>query len=145
MEKNSNPKDQKNPETESPKISPLTESEDHSHKTRTSQEQAKAISELEGLRTRIEECPSERVREALKDSLNKENNWKTDNPFSLTKAKLKRVNGNVSKILPPTANITAKKIRINIVNNLTLFDIFFVNTVLHHFIKKYKIVKIISV
>ena len=69
-------------------------------------------------------------------SLNNENNWKTDNPLSFTKAKPKRVNGKVSKILPPTANIMAKKIRINIENNLTLFDIFFENTLLNHFIKK---------
>ena len=38
-----------------------------------------------------------------------------------------------------------KKIKIKIVNNLTLLDIFLVKTALHHFIKKYKIVKIISV
>ena len=78
-------------------------------------------------------------------SLNSENNWKIDKPFSFTKAKLKRVKGNVSKILPPTANITAKKMSINIENILTLFDIFLEKTLLHHFIKKYKIVKIISV
>ena len=47
--------------------------EDHSHKIRTSQEQAKAISELEGLKKRIEECPSDRVKEVLRDSLNIEN------------------------------------------------------------------------
>ena len=68
-----------------------------------------------------------------------------ERPFSFTKAKLKRVNGNVSKILPPTANMTAKIIKINIVNNLTLLDIFFEKILLHHFIKKYKIVKISSV
>ena len=74
MEKSSNPKDQNDLQTESQKTSPVTESQDPWPKIRTSQDQAKAISELEGLRTRIEECPSERVREALKDSLNKENN-----------------------------------------------------------------------
>ena len=73
MEKKLNPKDPKKMESESQETFHLTESQDHSHKIPTSQEQAKAISELEGLRHRIEECPSERVREALKDSLNKEN------------------------------------------------------------------------
>jgi hypothetical protein len=70
---------------------------------------------------------------------------KIDNPFNFTRAKLKSVKGNVSKILPPTANIIAKIIKINIDNNLTLLDSFFEKTLLHHLIKKYKIVKIISV
>ena len=61
-------------QNESQETQPITEDEDRSPKTPTSQEQAKAISELEGLRHRIEQCPSERVKEALKDSLNKENN-----------------------------------------------------------------------
>ena len=73
MEKNSNPKDQNDPPIESQRTSPVTENPDPWPKTRTSQDQAKAISELEGLKKRIEECPSNRVREALKDSLNKEN------------------------------------------------------------------------
>ena len=34
----------------------------------------RTTSQEAGLRQRIEECPSERVREALRDSLNKENN-----------------------------------------------------------------------
>ena len=33
----------------------------------------KEIAELEQLQKKIEECPSERVREAMKESLNKEN------------------------------------------------------------------------
>ena len=78
MEKNSNPKDLSDPQIESERTSPVTENPDPWPKTRTSQEQAKAISEIEGLRTRIEECPSERVREALKDSLNKENTIDND-------------------------------------------------------------------
>ena len=48
--------------------------EDHSLKTHIAQDQAKAISELEGLKKRIDECPSDRVKEVLRDSLNKENN-----------------------------------------------------------------------
>ena len=60
-------------ESESPKTSQPTESQDLWHKTLTSREEVKAISELEGLKKRIDECPSERVREALQDSLNKEN------------------------------------------------------------------------
>ena len=78
-------------------------------------------------------------------SLNKENNCKTDKPFNFTKAKLKSVKGNVNKILPPTANMIAKIIRTNIMNNLIFLDTFFEKTPLHHFNKKYKIVKIISV
>ena len=74
MEKKLNPKDPKNPESASQETSQLTESQDQWPKTPTKQEQAKAISELEGLKKRIDECPSERVRETLKDSLNKENN-----------------------------------------------------------------------
>ena len=73
MENHTHPKDQSNPQIESQETSHLTESQDHSPKIRTEQEQAKAISELEGLKKRIDQCPSERVREALKDSLNKEN------------------------------------------------------------------------
>ena len=46
-------------------------------------------------------------------SLNNENNWKIDKPFNFTRAKLRRVRGNVSKILPPIANTTAKIININ--------------------------------
>jgi len=34
----------------------------------------KEIADLEELQKKIEECPSERVREAMKESLNKENN-----------------------------------------------------------------------
>ena len=60
-------------ESESPKTPPLTESQDQWPKTPTGQDQAKAISALEGLKKRIDECPSDRVREALQDSLNKEN------------------------------------------------------------------------
>ena len=48
--------------------------EDQWQKTSISREQAKATSELEGLKKRIEECPSDRVKEVLRDSLNKENN-----------------------------------------------------------------------
>ena len=33
----------------------------------------KEIADLEELQKKIEECPSERVREAMKESLNKEN------------------------------------------------------------------------
>ena len=33
----------------------------------------KEIADLEELQKKIDECPSERVREAMKDSLNKEN------------------------------------------------------------------------
>ena len=33
----------------------------------------KEMAELEELQKKIEECPSERVREAMKESLNKEN------------------------------------------------------------------------
>jgi hypothetical protein len=56
--------------------------------------------------------------------------------LSLTRAKLKRVNGSVNKILPPTANKIAKISKINIVKNLTFLDIFFVETLDHHFNKK---------
>jgi len=68
-----------------------------------------------------------------------------DNPFSLTKAKLSSVSGNVSKILPPIANRIAKIIKTKISNILTLFDIFFGEIFVNHFNKKYKMVKIISV
>jgi len=78
-------------------------------------------------------------------SLNKENNCKIDKPFNFTKAKLKSVKGNVNKILPPTANMIAKIIKINKVNNLMFLDNFFETIPLHHFNKKYTIVKIISV
>ena len=46
--------------------------------------------------------------------------------------------GNVNKILPPTANMIAKIIRINNVNNLMFLDNFFETIPLHHFNKKYK-------
>ena len=73
MENPTDPKDLKKIESELQKTSPQTESQDQWHKTPTSQEEAKATSQLEGLKHRIEECPSKRVREALVDSLNKEN------------------------------------------------------------------------
>ena len=57
-------------------------------------------------------------------SLNREINWKIDNPFSFNKAKLARVKGNVKRNFPPTANKIANTINPNIVINLRPFEIF---------------------
>ena len=73
MENHTNQKDPKKELNESQETLQITESVDPCRETHTSREEAKAISELEGLKKRIDECPSSRVREALKDSLNKEN------------------------------------------------------------------------
>ena len=71
MENHTNPKDPNPLENESPKISQTTESV---NPIPTSQDQAKATSQEKGLLQRIEDCPSDRVRDVLLDSLNKENN-----------------------------------------------------------------------
>ena len=68
-----------------------------------------------------------------------------ERPLSLTNARPKRVNGSVSKTLPPMANKIAKISKTNIVKNLILLDNFFEEKLAHHFNKKYKIVKIITV
>ena len=68
-----------------------------------------------------------------------------ESPFNLTKAKLKSVNGRVSRNLPPIANKIAKIISTNIVRNLTPFDILFGEILDHHFNKKYIKVKITSI
>jgi len=68
----------------------------------------------------------------------------SDKPLSLTKARLARVNGNVSRNFPPIANKTANKANNKIVISLTPFDIFFGEIFDHHLNKKYKMTKITS-
>ena len=46
-------------------------------------------------------------------------------PFNFKRARLARVNGKVSKNLPPIANKTAKMIKTMNKNNLKPLDIFF--------------------
>ena len=66
-------------QNESQETSQTTESEDQWPKTPTGQEEAKATSQEKGLLQRIEDCPSDRVKEVLLDSLNKENNTSDTN------------------------------------------------------------------
>ena len=68
-----------------------------------------------------------------------------DKPLSLTKARLARVNGNVSINFPPIANKTANKANNKIVISLTPLDIFFGEIFDHHLNKKYKMIKTTSV
>ena len=77
MEKNSPQKEVRKPESDLHETDKKWQSEEL--KTPTNQEQEKAISNLRGLEQRIEECPSERVKEILRDSLNKENSTSEKN------------------------------------------------------------------
>ena len=57
-------------------------------------------------------------------SLYNDINWKIDNPFNFNKAKLAKVRGNVRINLPATANKIANIIKLTIIKNLRLLDIF---------------------
>ena len=59
-------------------------------------------------------------------------------PFNFKRARLARVNGNVSKNLPPIANKTAKIIKIINKNTLKPLEIFFDATRVKSLNKKYK-------
>ena len=68
-----------------------------------------------------------------------------EKPFNLTMAKLNRVNGKLSKNLPPNANSIAKVIAPKKIAFLICFDIFLEDVFAINFNRKKIIPKIISV
>ena len=59
-----------------------------------------------------------------------------DKPFNLSRAKLAKVNGKVSKNLPPIANNIAKRNNVKIIKILRPFEIFLDEAALIFFNKK---------
>ena len=82
----------------------------------------------------------ENLPEFLKVWINlyREINWKIDIPFNFKRARLARVNGKVSKNLPPIANKTANIIKIINKNTLKPLEIFFDATRVKSLNKIYK-------
>ena len=85
--------------------------------------------------------PNENLPEFLRVwiNLNKEINWNKDSPFNFNKAKLASVNGKVNKNFPPIANNTANN---NSTTNNKIrkpLEIFFDETFVKNFIKKYNV------